>query len=90
MLEPIWLDAHAQIRTGKAMDLAEADRRIRSLEQRYHELHGMAKTASARTARLEPNAAAESREQPMSSEELEREKRAILREIEMIEDSLLD
>jgi hypothetical protein len=72
------------------MDLAEADRRIRSLERRYHELHRMGKTTLARTTCGESNAAAESRERPISSEELASEKRAILREIEMIEDSLLD
>jgi hypothetical protein len=71
------------------MDLAEADRRIRTLEERYHHLHRAAHTTASPTIAAEGRVA-EAQDSGPSKEDISREKRAILREIELIEESLLD
>lgn len=77
------------------MELAEANRRICMLEQRYFELHRVAMEAKAELlllAALELGAdpSGDVKEARLRLEKAEGEKRAALAEIERIEDRLLE
>jgi hypothetical protein len=73
------------------MNTAEADRRIRLLEERYFQLHRLMKSARAGSGAQERDDGAQSRlESDTAIKAMEQASRAILTEIEMIEDALLD